>query len=135
MAGRKREVAYEGAAYVATVSPDSRRALALSKDGTWMLYPIDGGAAVPVPGILPEESPIRFGVDGFLFVSGREKIPTRTYRLDLASGEKKIFREFEPPDKAGVSYVRSVVLSADGSAYAYQYRRWLSNLFVVEGLK
>jgi len=38
-------------------------------------------------------------------------------------------------DRAGLSHIRNVLITADGSAYVYQYRRWLSDLYVVEGLK
>jgi hypothetical protein len=132
--GAKREIMLEGAAFVADVSPDSRRALARRTDGTWALYPLDGGPPVPVAGLLADDF-ARFIDAGTLFTSADGQIPVRVYRLDLATGKRTPVKDFEPPDKAGVSYVRNVVLSADGSAYAYQYRRWLSNLFVVTGLK
>jgi len=40
-----------------------------------------------------------------------------------------------PADPSGVVNVQTVVLSRDGRAYAYNYRRILSELLVVEGLK
>jgi len=133
--GSKQPVPLEGAAFVMEVSPDSRRALAFRSDGTWALYPLGGGPPTPVPGVGPADTSLKFIDDRTLFVEANGQMPVRVYRLDLATGEKKLFKTFEPADKAGVSYVRNVVISADGSAYAYQYRRWLSNLFVATGLK
>jgi len=133
--GARREVAFDGAAFFVDISPDARRALGLRTDGTWALYPAEGGAPVPVPGAFPQNTSFKIVDDRTLFAAEEGRMPVLLYRLDLATGEKKLFRSFEPSDKAGVSYVRNVVLSADGSAYAYQYRRWLSNLFVVAGLK
>jgi hypothetical protein len=133
--GSKETIALEGAAFVADVSPDSRRALAFRTDGTWALYPLGGGAPVAVAGAGPDDTSLKFIDDRSLFIAANGQMPVRVYRLDLATGKKTTFRDFEPSDKAGVSYVRNVVLSVDGSAYAYQYRRWLSNLFVATGLK
>jgi len=133
--GSNETVAFEGAAFVTDISPDSRRALAFRTGGTWGLYPLGGGGPVPVPGIGPDDTSLKVSDDRTLFVAANGQLPVRVYRLDLTTGAKTILKDFEPPDKAGVSYVRNVVLSADGSAYAYQYRRWLSNLFVAKGLE
>jgi dipeptidyl aminopeptidase/acylaminoacyl peptidase len=118
------------------VTPDSRRIFADRSDGTWAFYPIDGGEPVPFRSILREEEPVRFSGDGrALFVERPRSLPLSVFRIDLASGARTHWRDFEPEDRAGLSYVRDVVLSADGSAYAYQYRRWLCELYTVEGLK
>jgi hypothetical protein len=133
--GSKQPIALEGAAFVVDVSPDSQRALAFRTDGTWALYPLGGGPPTPVPGVGPADTWLKFIDDRTLFVEANGQTPLRVYRLDLATGQKTLFKTFEPFDKAGVSYVRSAVISLDGSAYAYQYRRWLSNLYVATGLK
>jgi len=135
--GEKRVIALRDAPVTgASVSPHSHRIIADRADGTFALYPIEGGEGVPVPRMLPGEDPIRFSGDGRSIFVGREReVPLRVFRIDLESGARAHWRDYEPADKAGVSYVRDVVLSADGSSYAYQYRRWLSDLYVVEGLK
>jgi WD40 repeat protein len=135
--GTKQPIAFAGAVTTEVlITPDQRHILTDREDGSWALYPVDGGAPAPLRGMLPEEWPIRFSGDGrSLFVTRIGQVPLRVFRVDLATGERALWREFEPPDKAGLSYVRNVVLSGDGSAYAYQYRRWLSSLFVVTGLR
>ncbi len=134
--GAKRPIALEGASGMGYGTPDSRHILANRSDGTWALYPIDGGAPARVPGMLPGEEPIRLSREGrSLFVARPREVPLRVFRIDLASGARSHWKDLEPADKAGLSYVRHVRLSAEGSAYAYQYRRWLSDLYVVEGLK
>jgi hypothetical protein len=40
-----------------------------------------------------------------------------------------------PPDPAGVEYIGPVLPTPDGKAYAYGYRRLLSDPYLVEGLK
>ena len=136
-AGTRRPIVLEGALGTAfAVTPDSRRILADRSDGTWALYPIEGGTPAPVPGILRGEAPVRFSRDGrWLFVARPREVPLRVFRIDLASGARAHWKDLEPADRAGLSYVRHVVLSGDGSAYAYQFRRWLSDLYVIEGLK
>ena len=133
--GSKQTIAFDGAAFVADISPDSTRALAYRMDGSWALYPLGGGAPVPIPGVGPTDTSFKFVDDRTLFVAANGRLPVEVYRLDLTTGKKTLFRRFEPSDKAGVSYVRNAVLSLDGSAYAYQYRRWLTNLFVASGLR
>jgi hypothetical protein len=133
--GSKEALALDGAAFVADVSPDSRQALTFRTDGTWAIYPLGGGAPAPLRGAGADDTSVKFVDNRTLFIAANGRMPVQLYRLDLASGEKTLVRTFEPADKAGVSYVRNAVVSLDGSAYAYQYRRWLSNLFVVRGLK
>jgi Tol biopolymer transport system component len=134
--GSKRPISFEGASPIwAGVTPDARRLMTSRADGSWGIFPVEGGKPVAVPGMLPEDLPTRFSSDGrYLFVF-RLQVPLRVFRIDLATGGRAPWKDLEPPDRAGLSYVRSVVLSGDGSAYAYQYRRWLSQLFVVSGLK
>ncbi|HTY43311.1 MAG TPA: protein kinase [Thermoanaerobaculia bacterium] len=134
--GKKREVSFEGGRGVGYVTADSRRLLMIRNDGSWALYPVDGGAPTAFPWILSGEEPLRFSGDGrWLFVSRNQQIPLSIVRIDVATGARTPWKDLQPVDKAGLSYVRSAVLSADASAYAYQYRRWLSNLFVATGLK
>jgi hypothetical protein len=136
--GSKRPITLEGFAgrTEVVITPDSRDILARRQDGSWALYPVEGGPPVSLRGLLPQEQPLRFSSDGrFLFAQSRPQIPLRVFRIDFATGERTLWKELEPPDKAGLSYVRDVVLSRDAAAYAYQYRRWLSSLFVASGLR
>lgn len=40
-----------------------------------------------------------------------------------------------PADGSGVFSIGPPAVSADGRTYAYNYLQWLSNLFIVEGLR
>ena len=55
--------------------------------------------------------------------------------MDARTGKRSLWRQLAPLDPAGVSSIDPILLSADGRAYVYSYRRLLSGLFVVEGLK
>ena len=40
-----------------------------------------------------------------------------------------------PSDPAGVNIILPILLTPDGKSYVYGYRRMLSDLYLVEGLK
>jgi hypothetical protein len=61
-------------------------------------------------------------------------IPARVVLLDPASGREEHWRDFVPPDAAGVNALQ-VFRFAQNGAYAYSYFRSLSNLFLVSGVK
>ena len=63
------------------------------------------------------------------------KVPTRVFRLDLSTGEKKPFIQLSPGDPLGLASIRSVRVTPDGKSYAYTYERALSELYLVEGVK
>ena len=55
--------------------------------------------------------------------------------MDLASGHRELRRTLLPPDPAGVVSIRPPLLTPDGSVCVYSYSRFLSTLYLVEGLK
>ncbi|MGA7322003.1 MAG: hypothetical protein WBW98_15940 [Candidatus Sulfotelmatobacter sp.] len=56
-------------------------------------------------------------------------------RVDLATGRRQPFKEIAPADPAGAQSIPSMRFSADGKSYAYALGRFLSDLYVVDGLK
>jgi hypothetical protein len=76
-----------------------------------------------------------WGDNGILYVRDPKHMDvTRILRLDTTTGRREVWRELAPPDRAGVVSVGNVALTRDGTAYAYNYARQLSDLYVVEGL-
>ena len=55
--------------------------------------------------------------------------------MELASGTRTLWREFSPADPAGVYRIAPVLVTSDGSAYAYNAMRALSDLYLVEGVR
>jgi len=122
------------------VSPDGRWVIGYSRaaDGPrFALYPLAGGEPKPLPGIqLGREYPVGWAADGHtIFVREGRKPPVRLLRLDITTGKKELWKELMPADRAGVSHVWKVVVTPDASAYAYSYRRDLSELYLVDGLR
>jgi Tol biopolymer transport system component/predicted Ser/Thr protein kinase len=118
------------------LSRDGKTVAAEAADKNSYLYPIGGGAPRPIPGMAVGEVPIVWGTDSnTLFVYRPGELPAKVFRLDLTTGQRKPWRELMPPDPAGVEYVGPILPTPDGNAYVYGYRRLLSDLYLVEGLK
>ncbi|HVR70972.1 MAG TPA: winged helix-turn-helix domain-containing protein [Vicinamibacteria bacterium] len=118
-----------------TVTPDGRY-LAAACGKQACLYPIDGGEEPrPIPGT-EGMSLLSWGDGGVLYLREHKgHPPTRILRLDTATGRRETWRELAPPDPSGVVSVGNVALTRDGGAYAYNYARQLSDLYVVAGLE
>jgi len=118
------------------LSHDGTSVVAAASDGKVYIYPIGGGSPRPVTGTLAGEVPIVWGADGnSLFVYRPGELPAKVYLLNLTTGQRKPWHELMPPDPAGVEYVGPILPTPDGKAYVYGYRRLLSDLYLVEGLK
>jgi Tol biopolymer transport system component len=117
------------------ISPDGARIFALSPQRRVTLYPVAGGEPREVAGLEPGEAPIRWSADGrALFVYRSPALPARVYLLDLASGQRRFWKEIVPADPFGAHRLIRVLPTPDGRAYVYSYRRTLSDLYLVEGV-
>ena len=56
----------------------------------------------------------------------------RLVSIDLSTGKRRLFKEIEPPDRAGVLGLGPVQITPDGKVFGFTRR--LSDLYVVEGL-
>ena len=118
-----------------SLSPDGQSVVVRSAEGQLTRYPVAGGEAEPIRGAEPDDFPIRFDESGqFLYVLRFGGVPSPVFKLELATGERTLSGQLAPSDPAGVFDVDKLFMTADGSAYVYSYRRFLSDLFVVEGL-
>jgi eukaryotic-like serine/threonine-protein kinase len=118
------------------LSPDGQFVAAVGPDEKGYLFPVAKGDPRPIPGLLPGEAPVAWSADGHsLYIYRGGELPAKIFRLDIASGSRTLWKQLMPPDPAGVEYVGPILPSPDGTAYAYGYRRLLSDLYLVEGLK
>ena len=114
------------------VSRDGRFFFGARGPGKWFRFPMDGGEALSIAGLVRGDLPIRWTADGSFWVTrfGSGDI----WRLDPETGRKtpsgsKIKTEF-----GNLASFR-VVMTPDGRSYAYSARGTHSVLYVVEGLK
>jgi Tol biopolymer transport system component/predicted Ser/Thr protein kinase len=119
----------------AVVSTDGTMVAARGPDQKVYLFPVAGGEVKLVPGLQADEFVTAWSEDGkSLFVMTRS-VPAQVFRVDLATGQRSLWRLFEPSDAAGIDSITRVLMSDGGKAYVYGYIRTLSDLYLVEGLK
>jgi eukaryotic-like serine/threonine-protein kinase len=130
------------------IGPEGKSAGAPSPDGRYLvaagnltsrlfLLPLDGGDLVEIRGSEPGDWPIRWSTDGgFLYVRNRgTELPARLFRIEVASGRRTPWKELAPADAAGVVEIRGICLSDDLQSYVYSFRRMLTDLYLVEGVR
>jgi eukaryotic-like serine/threonine-protein kinase len=136
--GKLRPITPEGVAlanYTNAVSPDGRFFLSVEADDSPSVRSVESGERKPIPGLSPGDFAFGWNGNGRSVYVYKPSVPARVYQVELASGHRQLWRELSPPDPAGVNFIRAPHISADGKAYAYNYNRILSDLYLVDGLR
>ncbi len=94
----------------------------------------DGGAPQPIRGMLADERFLGFGNDHTIFVANLGQLPQKVYELNALTGERKLWKEISPADRAGADSLGGLHIELNGKAYIYWYFRSLSQLYVFQGL-
>ena len=118
------------------ISSDGEFVLGIGPDQKGYLFPTSGGNPRAVSGMQPGDIPISWTQDGhavYLYHSG--DVPANVYRLELATGNKNIWKQIAPLDPTGVSTIGPILMTPDGKTYVYGFHRTLGDLYLVEGLK
>ena len=133
--GRPRPVTDEDTWGIA-ISGDGAQVAAISVNGPVTLWPTAGGASRTLPGTEPGDRPVNWAPDGrSLWVFRRGEVPARVFTVDVQTGRRALWKTLMPPDAAGVYSVDQVRVTPSGNAYFYSYRRTLSELYEVRGLR
>jgi Tol biopolymer transport system component len=132
----RRAIESEGVIRGATISHDGDRMAISFLDGPVRIYPVRGGASLTLPGTTQEDAVTRFSADGrSLYLSVRIGQSARVDRLDLGTGKRSTLFTLSPEDKAGLIDLAFPLVTPDALTYVYSYRRLLSTLYLVEGLR
>jgi Tol biopolymer transport system component len=123
------------ASYSQSVSPDGRFVLAVDPDGSSAVYSIETGERKPILGMKLGEQAAGWTGNGESIYAYRPSVPAHIYQVELKSGRRQLWKELAPPDLTGVYFLRPPHISADGKSYAYNYSRFFSDLYVVDGFK
>jgi hypothetical protein len=127
------------AANFVTFSLDGARAAYGDNERRIRIVSLSDGATRTVPGTTLEacEQITNWNGDGrHLVVQNSCDIPARVFRISVQSGERSLWKEIQPNDRAGVVGIGPAWFTADESGYAYDYQRAVSSdLYVVDGLK
>jgi serine/threonine protein kinase/Tol biopolymer transport system component len=117
-----------------SISHDGRFAIVEEADGFW-LYPVDGGERRLVRGMLPTDYLWSFSDDDrFVYAWNPIELPFRVFRVELVTGRREPWKTIMPQDPAGI-WEADLMLTPDGKSYAYNCKRNLNDLYLVEGLK
>lgn len=116
---------------------DGKSVLTDHDETTWTLYPIDGGQPENVKALFPLRGggAIPANRDRHIYAALRDEVPQKIYRFDPATGDKQLWKELAPVDRAGVYNASIFQMTPDARWYVYSYVRDLSDLYMVEGLK
>jgi len=116
-------------------SPDGSRFIAQGPSRALAIYPTVPGPPAPLPGTQPGEFAAQWSRDGRAVYVYKPGLPGRVETLDVATGERRPWKEVVPLDPAGVNQVEPFVLAEDGSAFVYSYRRLLDELVLMTGVR
>jgi len=125
------------------VTPEGTRDGLLSSDGRFVLargpgmkyfvYSIADGEPRPVPGLTEADVLAQWSADGrSVLAYRRAEIPYHLERVDLSTGNRKLFKELAPSDRTGLLSIRGVFVTDDLRSYAYTAYYQVSYLFVSE---
>jgi Tol biopolymer transport system component/tRNA A-37 threonylcarbamoyl transferase component Bud32 len=120
--------------------------LLVSPDGQWFtgmegpptLVRLDGKGPRVLPNLGATDIPVGWAADGAgLFISrtGSTDGAVRIVRVDLGSGEIAPWKEIVPRDIAGLQTRPQCLVTPDGRTIVYTTTRYLTDLYLVEGLK
>jgi Tol biopolymer transport system component len=118
--------------YTNPVSPDGKQVVATA-GGKRAIYPIDGtGQARVIAELSPDDLPIQWSSDSLsLYFIHRGEQPTRIWLLDLATGQRQLWKELPLDLDKGIR----VRLTPDGKSYVRGGVSVVSELYLVEGLR
>ncbi|HYX21240.1 MAG TPA: WD40 repeat domain-containing serine/threonine protein kinase [Thermoanaerobaculia bacterium] len=135
--GKPRAISPEGVSgQFRGVSPDGKRVAVNGPDGRITIYPVDAGEARVVPGVDATDQALRWTADGrSLYVWHSTAPPGRIDLVDIATGQRTLWKELRPPDPAGVLQVGPAAIAENGKAFVYSYRRVLYELYLASGLR
>jgi hypothetical protein len=117
------------------VSPDGKYMLRANETGGVVVYPVAGGAPHPIPDLGQSFVPVQWSEDdASVYGYRRGDVPTKVYRVNLVTGQQTVIQELQPETLKGVVSIAPVVMSRDGSRFAYGYYQVFSVLYVISGL-
>ena len=118
------------------LSPDGRTIVMRGADGGIYTGPSGGeGPPRPLPGARPDEVTWGWTADSRSLYLGKIAMPARVEICEVATGQRRLWKEIVPPDPAGVLSIGPIYIAPDGKSYIYSYRRQLDDLYLITGLE
>jgi serine/threonine protein kinase/Tol biopolymer transport system component len=118
------------------ISPNGQYTLHRNDAGGVAVYPSAGGAPHLIPHLEPGFTPVQWSDDNssvYGYLPGQ--VPLKVYKVNLISGEQTVIQELQPGTTTGVVNISPVVVTRDGSRFAYSYYQVSSVLYLISGLR
>jgi serine/threonine protein kinase len=119
------------------ISPDGKYIFRTDSTGALAIYPTaDGGTGTPhfIPDLEAGFFPVQWSEDSSVYGYIEGHIPTKVYKVNVATGKKTLLQELQPETNTGVVTIVSVSANRDGSRFAYSCYQVLSDLYIISGL-
>ena len=130
-----RFISFHSNALYPGASPDGKFCIVGDGEGHYWLQSLEGSTAHEINGVAPGELIINWhGDSNNLFFAHPEGPKVDVYSLNVSTGERKLWTRFSPSDTAAIFGSDSILITPDGSHYAYIIRRVYSNLFLASGV-
>ncbi len=119
-----------------TSSPDSRFMVGVGPGSEVAIYAMGGGAPRSIPGLEAGFQPVQWSNDGKSLYGYRVgELPGKIYKIEITTGKQTTVHELHPGVPAGVVNIAPVLVSRDGTKFAYSFNQTLSVLYVISGLQ
>jgi serine/threonine protein kinase len=130
-----RQISAVVASWPVLLSNDAQTVAAMGPEDRVLLFPVSGGEPRSVASCGAGDVPIGWTPDDrALWVYRRGRVTVTIDRAEIDGSERKPWHTIRPADAAGILDIMPVHITSDGQTYAYGYRRFLSDLYVVNGL-
>lgn len=109
-----------------SVSPDGKNVITLQPDQNYYIQPLDGSQPTPIPGLEKGDEPIQWSDDSLsVYVTGAGDFATKVYQVSLATGDRREWKEIDPPNKVGLVGLETnrggILITPDGKVCVYTY--------------
>jgi hypothetical protein len=120
-----------------SISPDGEWVAAIGPEQGISLWPVRGGkASRPVSSSQVGDRPVAWTADGrSLWIFRRGEVPAEVWQLEIDTGRRRLRKTLRPSDPSGVYSIHDFRVTRDGGAYFYSYKRVVSQLYSVQGLR
>ncbi len=103
--GLVRAISPENSGTVGVATPDGRFVIG-GTAAKRFLYPVDGGAPVPLPLMAPDDTALQWSSDGrLLYVRRDGSWPPVVDRVDVSTGRREAWKTIQPADPVGVDII------------------------------
>jgi eukaryotic-like serine/threonine-protein kinase len=117
-------------------SPDGQSLVSVGPNQSVAIYNLVGGEPRDIPHLEAHFHPLQWSSDGSLLYGNHiGEFPSRIYKVEIATGKEIVIQTLRPGISAGVAMIAPIVVSRDGTHFAYSYYQFLSTLYLISGVR